>query len=94
MIIGKWWQIDRQEKKTFIRKCAGAEMWVEHPNMSLKKKNTQTHVEFVSMHPEIKISRQKFENLKHYFVKGQRNEIGRPASVASTLNFKLSSKTA
>ena len=47
--------------------------WVEHPKHVLEKTQTEAYVEFASMHPEIKISQRKFENLKLYFVRGARD---------------------
>jgi len=56
-------------KKDLIRKQVGVKTWVEHPKHMLEKTQTEAYVEFASMHPEIKISQRKFENLKPYFVK-------------------------
>ena len=39
-----------------------------------EKNQTEACVEFTSIHPEIKISRQKFENLKPFSVKGAREQ--------------------
>lgn len=59
-------------KKDLIRKRVGVKTWVEHPKHVLEKTQTEAYVEFASMHPEIKISQRKFENLKPYFVRGAR----------------------
>ena len=57
-------------KKDLIRKCVGVKTWVEHPKHMLENTHTEGHVEFASMHPEIKISQRNFENLKPYFIRG------------------------
>ena len=59
-------------KEDLIRKRVGVKTWVEHPKNVLEKTQTEAYVEFSSMHPEIKISQRKFENLKPYFVRGAR----------------------
>ena len=57
-------------KKDLVRKRVAVKTWVEHPKHVLEKTQTEAYVEFTSMHPEIKISQRKFENLKPFFVKG------------------------
>ena len=59
-------------KKDLIRKRVGVKTWVEHPKHVLEKTQTEAYVEFTAMHPDIKISQRKFENLKPFFVKGAR----------------------
>ena len=59
-------------KKDVTRKRVGVKTWVEHAKHVLEKTQTEAYIEFTSMHPEIKISQRKFENLKPYFVKGAR----------------------
>lgn len=66
MIIGKW---PTGNKKDLIRKHIGVKTWVEHPKHMLEKTQMEAYAEFPSMHPEIKISQRKFENLKPYFVR-------------------------
>ena len=56
-------------KKDLIRKHIGVKTWVEHPKHMLEKTQMEAYAEFASMHPEIKISQRKFENLKPYFVR-------------------------
>ena len=59
-------------KKDVVRKRVAVKTWVEHPKHVLEKTQTEPYVELTSMHPEIKISQRKFENLKPFFVKGAR----------------------
>ena len=56
--------------KDLLSKRVAVKTWVEHPKHVLEKNQTEGYVEFTSMHPEIKISQRKFENLKPFFVKG------------------------
>lgn len=59
-------------KKDLIRRCIGVKTWVQHLKHMLEKTQTEVYMEFTSMHPEIKISQRKFENLMPHFVKGAR----------------------
>lgn len=75
-VVYDYWKLEASRptgnKKGLIRKRVGVKTWVEHPKHVLEKTQTEAYVEFTSIHPEIKISQRKFENLKPSFVKGAR----------------------
>ena len=67
-VVYDYWKLEASRptgnKKDFIRNRVGVKTWVEHPKKGFEKTQTEAYVEFTSIHPEIKISQRKFENLK------------------------------
>ena len=74
--------------KDTVRKYISKGKYVVHAKHVLEKTQSLSFVEFQTLHPEIKIKQQKFEQLKPFFLLG--NMIGNIVFEESILNVKLS----
>lgn len=60
------------DKKEVIKQCTGKRQYVEHAKHVLEKTQTEAYLEFQELYPEIKVKQRKFENLKPFVVKQEK----------------------
>lgn len=60
------------DKKDTLKNRVGKKEYLHHACHMLEKTQTETYLEFCSLHPEIKIKQRKFENLKPFYIKQAR----------------------
>jgi len=56
----------QQVTKGHVKKCIGKKEYLHHARHVLEKTQTETYLEFCSLHPEINFKQRKFENLQPF----------------------------